>query len=208
MSELKAPREFRPQILDACCGGRHWWWDKAHPLAVYMDERTVPLGNEWRATWECKPDVVGDFRAMPFGDEIFQLVLFDPPHIVRKNLETKWSTRFYGALNPETWQDDLRAGFAECWRVLAAGGSLIFKWSGDVSRCSPHFPAQPIVGTRGKPTDGDPTSWFVFYKPLVEAVSEVAARPGASPTSSTASARFASSPGLSGTWECGRERRN
>jgi len=30
-----------PQILDACCGGRHWWWDKEHPLAVYMDERTV-----------------------------------------------------------------------------------------------------------------------------------------------------------------------
>jgi len=47
------------EILDACCGGRHWWWDKDHPLAVYMDERQVPPGTiEVRPNFEVKPDVV------------------------------------------------------------------------------------------------------------------------------------------------------
>lgn len=166
-----APALPQGQILDACCGGRHWWWDKDHPLAVYMDERVVPLGNEWRATWSVQPDVVGDYRAMPFPDESFQLVVFDPPHIVRKNLETKWSTRFYGALNPDTWQDDLRRGFAECWRVLRAGGTLIFKWSGEHRDVSALFPAEPAVGTRGSAD----TSWFVFYKPISDVTSAAVA---------------------------------
>jgi SAM-dependent methyltransferase len=171
-----APSVSQGQILDACCGGRHWWWDKAHPLAVYMDEREVPLGNEWRATWSCEPDVLGDFRAMPFDDFSFQLVVFDPPHIVRRDPATKWSTRFYGSLNPDTWQEDLRRGFTECWRVLAAGGTLVFKWSGDTSRCSPYFPAEPIIGTRWKAAEDEGTSWFIFYKPLGDVTSaEVAA---------------------------------
>jgi hypothetical protein len=34
------------EILDACCGGRMWWWDKAHPLAVYMDRRVAPARFE------------------------------------------------------------------------------------------------------------------------------------------------------------------
>lgn len=55
------------EILDACCGGRMWWWDKQHPLAVYMDNRVAPPGSRsTRPNWECKPDVIGDFRAMPF----------------------------------------------------------------------------------------------------------------------------------------------
>ena len=35
----------------------------------------------------------------------------------------------YGVLNPETWQEDIRKGFDECWRVLQDYGILIFKWS-------------------------------------------------------------------------------
>jgi SAM-dependent methyltransferase len=51
----------------------------------------------------------------------------------------------YGRLNKETWRDDLRAGFAEAFRVLRPHGVLIFKWnetqipvSGTgVDRCAP-----------------------------------------------------------------------
>ena len=69
-----------PQILDACCGGRHWWWNKAHPLALYIDVRKVAPGSiDVRPNWECAPDELVDFRAMPFADESFSLVLFDPP---------------------------------------------------------------------------------------------------------------------------------
>lgn len=145
-----------------------WWWDKSHPLAVYMDKREAPKGAvgevsgrpEWNPAWECSPDVLADFRAMPFDNESFNLVVFDPPH-VRGN-PTGINGLKYGALPPETEQDDLRRGFAECWRVLAPGGTLVFKWAGPLKRVEPHFPATPIVGTRSP--RGGQTRWIIFYK--------------------------------------------
>ena len=154
------------EILDACCGGRMWWWDKAHPLAVYMDKREAPRGSvgELVGPWSCAPDIVGDFRAMPFDDESFRLVVFDPPHNVRD--EPKGIIGLmYGALPKDTADDDLRRGLAECWRVLAPGGTLVFKWGAkSVDRVVPHFPATPVVGTR-TPRGGQ-TRWFIFYKPV------------------------------------------
>jgi len=159
--DLAGPRE----ILDACCGGRMWWWDKAHPLAVYMDERIAPPGSRPdRPRWEIKPNLLGDFRAMPFEDEAFRLVLFDPPHEVRPGGIAGKVRMQYGSLRPETEEDDLRRGFSECWRVLARGGTLVFKWSGKAARVTPFFPAQPVVGTRW--AKGDATRWFIFYKPV------------------------------------------
>jgi len=152
-----------------------WWWDKKHPLAVYMDKRRARKGSvgeitgrpEWNPNWECLPDVLGDFRSMPFADESFQLVVFDPPHIVRKEPAGINGLK-YGSLHPATEQDELRRGFSECWRVLAPGGTLIFKWAGPLGRVEPHFPATPIVGSRNAPrgSKGLGTRWFVFYKPL------------------------------------------
>lgn len=166
------------EILDACCGGRMWWWDKAHPLAIYMDKRVSPKGSKpTRPGWSCIPDVVGDFRAMPFKDDSFHLVLFDPPHVVKRN-PTGETEMTYGSLHPDVEQEDLRRGFAECWRVLAPGGTLVCKWAGPIDRVRPHFPATPIVGTRATPRKnhgawrgaGQGTRWFVFYKPMGEAI--------------------------------------
>lgn len=156
-----------PEILDACCGGRFWWWDKAHPLALYMDRRRdLQAPNGCNPNWTCDPDIVGDFRSMPFEDETFRLVLFDPPHIVRPNPSGRIA-KMYGALLPDTEQDDLRRGFLECWRVLAPGGTLVFKWAGSEDRVRPHFPAKPIVSTKVlRKNDGLGTRWFVFYKPI------------------------------------------
>jgi len=148
-----------------------WWWDKAHPLTLYMDRRTAPRGAvgdltgrpEWNPAWECAPDVVGDFRAMPFEDASFRLVVFDPPHLIQEPNDSITHLK-YGSLSPDTYEDDLRRGFAECWRVLAPGGTLIFKWAGDINRVKPHFPATPIVGTRVP--RGLQTWWLTFYKPM------------------------------------------
>lgn len=30
-----------PPVLDATCGGRMMWFDKQHPLALYLDNREI-----------------------------------------------------------------------------------------------------------------------------------------------------------------------
>ena len=56
------------KILDACCGSRMCWFDKDNPDTVFMDcrseEHTLCDGRRL----EIRPDVVGDFRKMPFPD--------------------------------------------------------------------------------------------------------------------------------------------
>lgn len=70
-------------ILDACCGSRMFWFDKKNPNAVFCDNRQVleTLGDE--RVLRIEPDVLCDFKALPFPDKSFYLVVFDPPHLKR-----------------------------------------------------------------------------------------------------------------------------
>lgn len=161
----------QPQILDACCGGRMWWWDKNHPLAVYMDRReAAPGSSHRRPNWACQPSLLADFKEMPFEDECFQLVLFDPPHLVRDQASFSEVRLRYGEFTSVNEQEELGLGFSECWRVLAPGGTLVFKWAGPIGRVLPHFPADPVVGSRNAPrgSKGLGTRWLIFYKPLID----------------------------------------
>lgn len=72
-------RRMKP-ILDACCGARKCWYDKSNPNVVFMDNRKEICTLSDGRTLEVNPDVVADFRHMPFEDNTFSLVLFDPPH--------------------------------------------------------------------------------------------------------------------------------
>lgn len=79
-----------------------------------------------------KPDVVADFTSMPYPDNSFRMVVFDPPHLKytgSKKEAQNWQMKKYGWLPAHGWQDILRKGFAECFRVLMPGGFLIFKWN-------------------------------------------------------------------------------
>ncbi len=125
-------------ILDVCCGKRMMWRNKQHPNAVYLDCRP-----------EVGPDRVADFRDLRFiPDNSFQFVIWDPPHIIQNSTKGNL-VRDYGALCPDTWADDLKKGFAECWRVLKPSGILTFKWSElchksleDILRL---FPVEPLI---------------------------------------------------------------
>ncbi|KKL26724.1 hypothetical protein LCGC14_2392390, partial [marine sediment metagenome] len=67
-----------------------------------------------RKNWDCKPDMIVDFRKLPFKEKKFKLITWDPPHLKGKVL-SGYMMKKYGNLNPETWQQDLKKGFEE-WK--------------------------------------------------------------------------------------------
>lgn len=72
------------RVLDACCGSRMFWFDKNNPECLFMDKRreTLTAKDEDKIrTIEINPDVVADFTDMPFEDNSFYMVVFDPPHM-------------------------------------------------------------------------------------------------------------------------------
>ena len=151
-------------IIDVCCGGRAFYFDKQNPLVVFCDKRNdgdILLCNG--QTINISPDVVCDFKALPYDDETFYLVVFDPPHLIDK-LETAWMVKKYGSL-PKDWQSELKQGFDECWRVLKPNGTLIFKWNEaqvKTSEIIKVFGKQPILGHPSGKRMG--TQWLCFFK--------------------------------------------
>lgn len=149
-------------ILDACCGSRMFWFDRQDPRAVYMDNRRFVGTCCDGRTVSVDPDVLADFKNMPFPDASFKLVVLDPPHL--RCGPGSWTAQKYGRLQ-RGWQDDLRAGFTECFRVLEPGGTLIFKWCEyqvPLSEVLALTPEAPLFGHQsGKRSK---THWIVFQK--------------------------------------------
>lgn len=156
-------------VLDPCCGSRMFWFDREDGRALFGDirrethelrDRSSPGGSRKLII---NPDQQVDFRQLPFSAEAFHLVVFDPPHLVG-NGRSGWLAKKYGKLGTD-WRDDLRAGFAECFRVLRPFGTLIFKWNEHEIRVSEILAltdAAPLFGNRcGKNAK---SHWIVFMK--------------------------------------------
>lgn len=146
-----------------------FWFDREDDRAVFGDIRreTHTLADKSSTGGSRElvidPDALIDFRDLPFEDERFHLVVFDPPHLVG-NGKTGWLAKKYGKLGAN-WRDDIRAGFAECFRVLKPNGTLIFKWNEHEVRVSQLLAltaAKPLFGNRcGKTAK---SHWIVFMK--------------------------------------------
>ena len=151
-------------ILDACCGGRHFWFDKQNPNALFMDIRQIKPGAiSLQPNWSVQPDVIGDYRNMDFEDESFRLVVWDIPHKLKP--DKGLITMKYGALG-ETWREDITKGFKEIWRVLKDEGVLVFKYADldiSVKEMLSLFDVQPLFGTVTKKGVNN-TYWFCFMK--------------------------------------------
>lgn len=161
------------RVLDPCCGTRMFWEDKTNSDVVFGDQRretlTVTDQSHGRIggtrTLRIEPDVLLDFRDLPYEDGSFSLVAFDPPHLERAGPRS-WQAAKYGKLG-ENWRDDLRAGFAECFRVLKADGVLVFKWNETQVRVKEVLaltPVRPLFGHLSG--HKSMTHWYVFMKPL------------------------------------------
>jgi SAM-dependent methyltransferase len=147
------------------------WFDRGRPGVVFGDCRRETLTVTDRShgnasgirTLVIDPDVLLDFRALPFPEASFRLVAFDPPHLVRAGGKS-WLAAKYGVLGPD-WREDLRRGFAECFRVLEPEGVLVFKWNETQVKLREVLaltPMRPLFGnTSGKKAG---THWLVFMK--------------------------------------------
>lgn len=152
-------------ILDPASSMRSFYFDKNDPRVLFGDIRESEehlLTNGQKII--IKPDMVMDFRNLPFDDGTFTHVIFDPPHLPGLT-ETSWIRKKYGVLDKETWREDIAAGFAECFRVLQPGGTLVFKWNEfsipvkEVLKLAKH---EPLIGhPSGKRMM---THWLLFIK--------------------------------------------
>lgn len=149
-------------ILDACCGSRMFWFDKQNPTAIFCDNRQVSETLCDGRILRIEPDIQCDFKALPFPDESFHLVVFDPPHLKTAGPKS-WQGKKYGVL-PKDWEGELRQGFRECFRVLKPCGTLVFKWSEiqiPLSEVLPLAEIHPLFGDR---RGGKGAQWVVFMK--------------------------------------------
>ncbi|HEK0426859.1 TPA: class I SAM-dependent methyltransferase [Proteus mirabilis] len=141
-----------------------FWFDKEDNRAIYSDIRAEKHilcdGRKLNIT----PDIIADFKNLPFPDGSFYQVIFDSPHLIRVG-HNAWMFKKYGRLNKESWKDDLSKGFSEAFRVLKPGGALLFKWN------ETQIPIRQILAlTDQKPTvvqrvgKNDKTHWISFLK--------------------------------------------
>ncbi len=151
------------RILDPCCGSRMFWFDKKNKDVVFGDIRKQKHTLCDGRTLSISPDIEMDFRNLPFDDESFYLIVFDPPHLIHGG-ESSWLVKKYGKLS-SSWENDLKKGFDECWRVLKENGVLIFKWNETqipVSKIIKITEKQPLFGHKsGKQ---QLTHWLTFIK--------------------------------------------
>ena len=151
------------KILDATYGSRSMWFDKKNPNTIYADKRREKHILCDGRTLEVSPDIQMDFTKMPFEDNKFSLVVFDPPHL-HKLGKNAWMAKKYGVLFPN-WETDIKAGFDECMRVLKPDGVLIFKWNQNqikTNKIIQIIDKQPLFGhPSGKYGQ---TIWMTFMK--------------------------------------------
>ena len=157
-------------ILDATCGTRGTWYDKYNEDTVYLDRRFIKNGKTRHGrNLKIIPDIVADNRFLPFKDGIFDMVYYDPPHII-ENKEKGQLQQLYSVLKPGEWVQSIYKATREFLRVLKMGGFVVFKWSErdrSLSRVINMFPSElkRLFGTASRiSSKGFKTWWIVFRK--------------------------------------------
>jgi len=118
-------------ILDACCGPKEMYHGLHKKFTdqeiVYIDIRkgtfTIPYTEGKKIHIE--PTVQADLKKLPFKDNTFTLILFDPPH-GGFTIDT-WMGAKYGGLTASDYKNMLVWANIEFTRVLVEGGIILAK---------------------------------------------------------------------------------
>lgn len=144
------------KILDLSAGNRAVWFNKNHPLAVYLDKRS-----------EVKPTVVCNTNSIP--PEVgtgFDLICWDPPHM--NCGPTSNMSKRYGYHTTAEILETLEKTGREAHRVSVFDALMAFKWNNhDISlkRVFALLPQwEPLFGHLTKNGPGSQTYWIMFKK--------------------------------------------
>lgn len=116
------PREEPKRILDATVNGGRFWKGSTRKV-IGMD-----------ISYTHRPTLVGDNAGMPFGDSVFDVIVYDPPHIPNqgKDKQKDFNSRFgLGQRSPKelgyTFSHLYPPFMSEAYRTLITEGVLFCK---------------------------------------------------------------------------------
>jgi len=159
-------------MLDATAGNRMMWPNKNPPNIIFIDREIRLL---------ISPHVFADFRFCPFRKDVFDCIIFDPPHLIKKGGPMPWfsdpskvGNKWYGNFdNKIECLTSIHKAQKEFNRI---GKRLCFKWnesSISLWNILPFFKDWQIIRKkhhkskyqRGK----NPTWWITFIRKEAEA---------------------------------------
>lgn len=144
------------KILDVSAGNRAIWYDKHDPICTFLDIRA-----------EVSPDVVADSRDLSmFEDSLFDMVVFDPPHVnfgANANM-----SRTYEHHTTVEIRGIIERTATEASRVVRTDGLMAFKWNdhdqklGTVLALMPQW--RPLFGHKvaSRTKHSSSTSWVIL----------------------------------------------
>ena len=119
------------KILDLSSGNRAIWFNKNHPLALYLDKRK-----------SVKPDLVCDTTKIPTrAGSGFDLVVFDPPHVncgKHSNM-----SKVYGHHTTAEILRTIKGTAKEAHRVTKKKALMALKWNNHDIRLERVFALMP-----------------------------------------------------------------
>lgn len=145
------------KILDMTAGNRGIWYNKNHPLAVYIDKRE-----------SVKPDICGDSTSTDFKNGVFDLVVFDPPHMnCGKNSNM---SKVYGYHTTTEILDFIAGSGKEAHRVTKENALMALKWNDHDIKLKRVFDLlpnwEPLFGalTKDGPKPASKTYWCMLRR--------------------------------------------
>jgi len=162
------------KILDATAGFKGIWYQKNHPFVTFMDIRKGWINTKTKNAkfrdcghFKINPDVVSEWKDAPFPDNYFDMIVFDPPHLVFKNKNKKLSAmeKKYGYFYEDNWKQILKEGIKRLFQILKPEGIFVLKWcesSKKTDEVIKLIPYQPLFGSRTGQKHNN--FWIVFLK--------------------------------------------